>query len=79
MLELTSGFFWGGSCFLCIIYTYFRIPEPTGKSFAQLDLLFERGVPARKFATTDVDVFDVPIEDKGTIEHKEDAPSTTKA
>ncbi|KAF2015349.1 maltose permease MAL61 [Aaosphaeria arxii CBS 175.79] len=52
-----AGFFWGGSCFLCIIYTYFRLPEPKGRSFAELDLLFEKKVPARKFATTNVDVF----------------------
>ncbi|KAE9373635.1 maltose permease MAL61 [Stipitochalara longipes BDJ] len=53
-----AGFFWGGICFLCIIYTYFRVPEPSGRSFAELDLLFERGVSARKFATTEVDVFE---------------------
>ncbi|KAK7052725.1 MFS general substrate transporter [Favolaschia claudopus] len=41
-----TGFFWGGICFLCIIYTYYRVPEPQGRSFA------------RKFATTKVDVFD---------------------
>ncbi|KAG0645618.1 Maltose transport 3 [Hyphodiscus hymeniophilus] len=52
-----AGFFWGGICFCCIIYTYFRVPEPQGRSFAELDLLFERGISARKFATTDVDVF----------------------
>ncbi|KAJ5758759.1 hypothetical protein N7520_005915 [Penicillium odoratum] len=57
-----AGFFWGGSCFLCIIYAYFRIPEPRGRSFAELDLLFERGVSARKFATTQVDVFDETVE-----------------
>ena len=57
-----AGFFWGGICFLCIIYAYFRIPEPRGRSFAELDLLFERGVSARKFATTQVDVFDETIE-----------------
>lgn len=47
--------------FLCIIYTYFRVPEPRGRSFAELDLLFERKVSARKFATTKVDVFDDSI------------------
>ncbi|KAK3325045.1 maltose permease MAL61 [Apodospora peruviana] len=52
-----AGFFWGGICFLCIIYTYFRVPEPSGRSFAELDLLFEQGVSARKFAKTEVDVF----------------------
>ncbi|KAM3072518.1 hypothetical protein ACMFMG_009315 [Clarireedia jacksonii] len=53
-----TGFFWAGICFCCIIYTYFRVPEPKGRSFAELDLLFERGVSARKFASTKVDVFD---------------------
>lgn len=52
-----AGFFWGGICALCVIYTYFRVPEPTGRSFAELDLLFEQGVSARKFATAKVDVF----------------------
>ncbi|KAL1623323.1 hypothetical protein SLS56_008323 [Neofusicoccum ribis] len=53
-----TGFFWAGICFCCIIYTYFRVPEPSGRSFAELDLLFERGVSARKFASTQVDVFE---------------------
>lgn len=44
--------------FLCIVYTYFRVPEPQGRTFAELDLLFERRVSARKFASTKVDVFD---------------------
>ena len=53
-----AGFFWAGSCFLSIVYTYFRLPEPRGRSFAELDLLFEKRVPARQFAKTEVDVFE---------------------
>ncbi|KAM0749707.1 putative MFS alpha-glucoside transporter [Meredithblackwellia eburnea MCA 4105] len=60
-----TGFFWGGICFCCIIWTYFRLPEPQGRSFAELDLLFEKKVPARKFATTKVDVFH-GVEDKSS-------------
>ena len=45
-------------CFLCVIYVYFRVPEPTGRTFAELDMLFEQGVSARKFATTKVNVFE---------------------
>ncbi|RWA07224.1 hypothetical protein EKO27_g7891 [Xylaria grammica] len=52
-----AGFFWAGSCFLCLIYTYFRVPEPAGRTFAELDMLFEKGISARKFASTKVDVF----------------------
>lgn len=62
-----TGFFWAGICFLCIIYTYFRVPEPAGRTFAELDLLFERGVNARKFASTKVDVFDETVE--GSVVH----------
>lgn len=56
-----AGFFWGGMCFMCIIYTYFRVPEPRGRTFAELDLLFERKVKARDFAHTKVDVFEDSI------------------
>jgi SP family general alpha glucoside:H+ symporter-like MFS transporter len=57
-----AGFFWGGICFLCIVYTYFRVPEPQGRSFAELDLLFENGVSVRKFSATRVDVFAEAVE-----------------
>lgn len=57
-----AGFFWAGICFLCIIYTYFRVPEPRGRTFAELDVLFERRISARNFAKTEVDVFDEALE-----------------
>ncbi|ORY29142.1 putative MFS alpha-glucoside transporter [Naematelia encephala] len=71
-----AGFFWGGSCFLCIIYCYFRLPEPSGRTFAEIDILFERKVPARRFATTQVDAFDISLHhlftgDKLELEHVE--------
>ncbi|KAI1770642.1 putative MFS alpha-glucoside transporter [Hypoxylon cercidicola] len=58
-----AGFFWAGSCFLCFIYTFFRVPEPAGRTFAELDLLFEQKISARKFASTDVDVFAETVEE----------------
>lgn len=68
-----TGFFWGGICFMCIIYTYFRLPEPKGRSFAELDLLFEKGVSARKFASTRVDVFEeTHVEDTTTFHRYEE-------
>ncbi|KAJ7064135.1 MFS transporter [Mycena amicta] len=63
-----TGFFWGGICFCCIIYTYFRVPEPQNRSFAELDLLFEKGVSARKFASTKVDVFDDVRSEKTAVD-----------
>ncbi|OQU93691.1 hypothetical protein CLAIMM_00171 [Cladophialophora immunda] len=72
-----AGFFWAGICFCCIIYTYFRVPEPAGRSFAELDLLFERGVSARKFASTHIDVFEESVvhetvEGTGTLRNYEE-------
>lgn len=52
-----TGFFWAGSCLICLAWTYFRLPEPKGRTYAELDLLFEQKVPARKFKTTVVDPF----------------------
>lgn len=56
------GFFWAGAALLSIIYTFFRVPEPSGRTFAELDILFERGVSARKFKSTSVDAFDETVE-----------------
>ncbi|KAM5456808.1 hypothetical protein MaudCBS49596_001049 [Microsporum audouinii] len=56
-----AGFFWGGVCFCCVVYTFFRLPEPQGRSFAELDVLFERKISARKFASTQVDVFNEEV------------------
>ena len=61
--NLTCVLSQAGGCFLCIIYTYFRVPEPTGRTFAELDLLFEKRIPARKFASTDIDAFAETVED----------------
>lgn len=52
-----SAFFWAGSCFLCIVWIYFRLPEPKGRTYGEMDVLFERGISARKFKSTQVDIF----------------------
>jgi len=52
-----SGFFWCGTCFLCVVWIFFRLPEPKGRTYGELDILFERRVPARKFKHTQVDPF----------------------
>ncbi|ORY26959.1 putative trehalose transport-related protein [Naematelia encephala] len=52
-----TGWFWAGLCSLCLIWTYFRCPEPKGRTYGEMDVLFEQRISARKFATTDVDQF----------------------
>lgn len=59
-----AGFFWAGICFCCVVYTYFQLPEPAGRTFADLDMLFERKVAARDFEKTKVDVFHETVDEK---------------
>lgn len=34
---------------MCIVYLFFYQPETTGRSYQELDEMFAKGVPARKF------------------------------
>jgi SP family general alpha glucoside:H+ symporter-like MFS transporter len=44
-----AGFFWAATCFLCFVWAYFRLPEPKGLTYCELDILFEHRANARKF------------------------------
>ncbi|KAJ4309160.1 hypothetical protein N0V84_011666 [Fusarium piperis] len=59
-----AGFFWAGTCLVCAVWTYFRLPEPKGRTYAELDILFERHISARKFKETTVERLDAGFEDK---------------
>ncbi|KAF2112399.1 maltose permease MAL61 [Lophiotrema nucula] len=50
-----SSFFFAGTCFLCLVWAYFRLPEPKGRTYGELDILFEQKVSARKFSSTVVE------------------------
>lgn len=52
-----SGFVWAGPCALFAVWTYFRLPDPTGRTYLELDALFEAKVPARKFRSTRLELF----------------------
>jgi SP family general alpha glucoside:H+ symporter-like MFS transporter len=52
-----AAYFWGGTCLLCVVWVFFRLPEPKDRTYAELDMLFEQRVPARKFAGTKVNPF----------------------
>ncbi|GKT89199.1 general alpha-glucoside permease [Colletotrichum tofieldiae] len=49
-----SGLFWAASCLICFVWTWFRLPEPRGRTYGELEVLFEQGLPARKFSKTEV-------------------------
>ncbi|KEF58498.1 uncharacterized protein A1O9_06424 [Exophiala aquamarina CBS 119918] len=57
-LQGYTGFVWGGCAWIIFIWAYFRLPETKGRTFHELDILFAKEIPARKFATTNIDEFD---------------------
>ena len=76
-----TGYFWAGLCLVLFIWTFFRLPEPKGRTYGELDILFENKVSARKFRTTDATQFhgetirmasvSESVGEKGVAEHKE--------
>lgn len=63
-----TGFFYAGLTVLLIIFMYIMLPETRNRSFAELDVLFENKVSARKFHKTNVDQFsghstDIKVDD----------------
>ncbi|KAK2598676.1 hypothetical protein N8I77_012071 [Diaporthe amygdali] len=50
------GFVWGGTACVCWVMAYFFLPELKDRSYRELDILFNRKVPARKFKSTVIDV-----------------------
>ncbi|GFF55009.1 alpha-glucosides permease MPH3 [Aspergillus udagawae] len=43
------GFLFAGTSLLCTIYCFLCLPETRGRTFEELDILFERRVPSRNF------------------------------
>jgi SP family general alpha glucoside:H+ symporter-like MFS transporter len=41
-----------------LIKAFLYLPESKGRTFEELDILFERKIPARRFASTDLTDFD---------------------
>ncbi|CZR45436.1 uncharacterized protein FPRO_15389 [Fusarium proliferatum ET1] len=52
-----TGFFWGGVNILLWAYCFLRLPETKGRTFAEIDALFEANISARKFRTYEVQPF----------------------
>ncbi|KAK5991132.1 General alpha-glucoside permease [Cladobotryum mycophilum] len=55
-LKGKTAFVWFGIGVLITIWGFFRIPETQGRTFAELDVLFEKKVPAWRFASEKVNV-----------------------
>lgn len=53
-----TGFFYGGIACGLLVWTFFRLPEMKGRTYEELDILFERRVPARKFKGEEVNAYE---------------------
>lgn len=60
-LKGKTGFFWGCTALLAFTWSFLRLPETKGRTYAELDILFATKVPARKFASTPVDAYAVGV------------------
>ncbi|KOS20795.1 Maltose permease MAL61 [Escovopsis weberi] len=63
-LKGKAAFVWFGVGVLVTIWGFFRIPETKGRTFAELDVLFENKVPAWRFSSEKVDVLTEVVEDR---------------
>ncbi len=52
------GFLFAFTGVLCTIWCFFCLPESKGRTFEELDVLFERGVESRRFDRYDFDVLE---------------------
>lgn len=53
-----TGFFWFGWAFLTVVWAFFRLPETKGRSYEELDLMFEAKLKTRRFKRYHVDAYD---------------------
>ncbi|KAI1125737.1 sugar porter family MFS transporter [Nemania abortiva] len=54
-LQGKLGYYFGGLGSLCLVWSYFRVPETKGRTYEELDILFDRKVPARQFKTYQIE------------------------
>nr|GAT49218.1 maltose permease [Mycena chlorophos] len=52
------GYVWGGTAIVCWICAFFWLPEMKHRSYREIDILFQRRIPARQFSKTVIDVAD---------------------
>lgn len=52
------GYVWGATGLCCLITAYFFLPEMKGRSYREIDILFNRRVNPRKWPQTEIDVKD---------------------
>ncbi|KAH7018321.1 general substrate transporter [Microdochium trichocladiopsis] len=57
-LGAKCGYVWAGTAFVCFAMAWQWVPEMKGRSYREIDILFNRKVPARQWKKTVVDIND---------------------
>lgn len=57
-LRGQCGYVWGGTALVCLIVAWWGLPEMKGRSYREIDIMFKRRIPARKWKQTVVDIND---------------------
>ncbi|KAG7691939.1 hypothetical protein KL915_005002 [Ogataea haglerorum] len=55
--KAKSAWLWAGLSVLSLVYVWFEFPETKGRTYAELDILFNNGTRARDFKSTQVETF----------------------
>lgn len=50
-----AGLFYFGLCFIWVLWIFFFLPETMNRSFADIDILFQKKTPARQFRKAEID------------------------
>jgi MFS transporter, SP family, general alpha glucoside:H+ symporter len=66
-----TGFLTGGIIVLLWLWSWFRLPETKGRTFAELDVLFSKGLKAREFENYQVEVIEHDEHEKTLYSHVE--------
>jgi MFS transporter, SP family, general alpha glucoside:H+ symporter len=52
------GYVWGATALVCLVVAWWGLPEMKGRSYREIDIMFKRRIPARKWKQTVVDIND---------------------
>jgi len=52
------GYVWGGTALACLVIAFFLLPEMKNRSYREIDIMFKRRIPARKWKNTVIDIND---------------------
>lgn len=71
-LKGKTALVWFGVSVLTVTWAIFRLPETKGRTYEELDILFEKRVPAWKFASTEIDLIreSQQLKEHGIAQHE---------